>query len=122
MKQNKAESRVRSELKKLGFKLSSQKDEKSNGTDIVAFKRGEVLLIEVKKAKLHNRAWQVDPVSKKQRVMCNTIAIVYPTNRVVLYPMSEHLKLCAKNGMRYVTETVKLTKLFRKTKVSTLGF
>ena len=39
MKQNKAESRVRSELKRLGFKLSSQKDEKSNGTDIVAFKR-----------------------------------------------------------------------------------
>jgi Holliday junction resolvase-like predicted endonuclease len=110
MKKNKAESKVRRILKNNGFVLSSQKDQTNEGVDIVAMKEGEVLLIEVKKANLHNRAWQVDSVSKKQRVLCNTIAIVTPTH-VVFQPMKEHLKLCAKNGMRYVTELVGMCKL-----------
>lgn len=111
MKTNRAESMVRVELRKLGFTLDTQKDEKANGVDIIAMKNGRVLLIEVKKAKHHNRAWQIDPVSKKQQVVCNTIAIVYPKGQVILYPMSQHLKLCAKNGVRYVTENVNLVRL-----------
>jgi len=111
MKRNRSESKVREELRSMGFTLDAQKDQTTNGVDIVALKNGKVLLIEVKKAKYHNRAWQVDPVSSKQQIVCNTIAIVYPKGRIVLYPMSQHLKLCAKNGVRYVTENVNLVKL-----------
>jgi Holliday junction resolvase-like predicted endonuclease len=107
MKRNQPENKVRKFLKEQGFSLSKQKDERASGVDIVAMKEGQVLLIEVKKAIHHNRAWQVDPVSKRQQVMCNTIAIVTP-NGVIVEPMSQHIKLCTKNGMRYVTEMVNL--------------
>lgn len=110
MKRNRAESKVRKILKDEGFIVSSQKDERHEGVDVIAMKKGEVLLIEVKKANLHNRAWQVDSVSKKQGVVCNTIAIVTP-HGVVFQPMKEHLKLCATNGMRYITELVGMLKL-----------
>jgi HJR/Mrr/RecB family endonuclease len=110
MKKNRAESRVRKHLLDAGFTLSKQRDERHEGVDIVAMKGGEVLLVEVKKANLHNRAWQVDAVSKKQSIVSNTIAIVTP-NGVVLQPMKEHLRLCASNGMRYVTELVKMIKM-----------
>ena len=50
MKLNKAEKQVRSQLKESGFVLDDQRDERSNGVDIVAMKNGKVLLIEVKKA------------------------------------------------------------------------
>lgn len=113
MKRNLPESNVRKFLKKQGFTLSKQRDERSNGVDIVAIKNGEVLLIEVKKAIHHNRAWQVDPVSKNQRITCNTIAIVTP-HGIIVEPMAQHLKLCTKNGMRYVTETVRLMGLVSK--------
>jgi Holliday junction resolvase-like predicted endonuclease len=104
---NKEELEVRRVLKKLGFKLNKQQDERAEGVDIIAMKNGEVLLIEVKKARYHKRAWQVDAVSKKQQKLSNTIAIV--TNKTILFePMSQHLKLCTKNGMRYVTEAVDL--------------
>jgi hypothetical protein len=110
MKKNKAESKVRKVLRDNGFTLSKQKEQTHEGVDIVAMKGGEVLLIEVKKATLHNRAWQVDAVSKKQAVVSNTVAIVTP-HGVVFQPMKEHLKLCTKNGMRYVTELVNMIKL-----------
>jgi Holliday junction resolvase-like predicted endonuclease len=110
MKRNRAESAVRKVLKDNGFIVSSQKDERHEGVDVIAMKKGQVLLIEVKKANLHNRAWQVDSVSKKQGVVCNTIAIVTPSG-IVFQPMKEHLKLCAANGMRYVTELVGMLKL-----------
>lgn len=112
MKRNIPETKVRKYLKQQGFTLNNQKDERSNGVDIVAIKDGEVLLIEVKKAIRHNRAWQVDSVSKKQRITCNTIAIVIPSG-VILEPMSQHLKLCTKNGMRYITENVNLMGLLK---------
>jgi Holliday junction resolvase-like predicted endonuclease len=110
MKRNSAENKVRKVLRDNGFTLSKQKDQTHQGVDIVAMKKGQVLLIEVKKASLHNRAWQVDSVSKKQGVVCNTIAIVTP-HGVVFQPMKEHLKLCAANGMRYITDLVGLLKL-----------
>lgn len=110
MKKNWAESKVRKVLKESGFSLSSQKDQTHEGVDIVAMRGGEVLLIEVKKATRHNRAWQVDAVSKKQAIVSNIVAIVTPTH-VVFQPMKEHLKLCTKNGMRYVTELVWMCKL-----------
>jgi predicted RecB family endonuclease len=110
MKKNKAESKVRKVLRDNGFTLSKQKEQTHEGVDIVAMKGGEVLLIEVKKATLHNRAWQVDAVSKKQAVVSNTVAIVTP-HGVVFQPMKEHLKLCTKNGMRYVTELINMIKL-----------
>jgi Holliday junction resolvase-like predicted endonuclease len=112
VKKNKAENAVRKCLLSNGFTLSKQRDERSSGVDIVAIKNGEVLLIEVKQALLHNRAWQVDAVSKKQRVVCNTIAIVTP-NGIILEPMNQHLKLCTKNGMRYITENVHLLALVK---------
>ena len=110
MKRNKAETIVRKALKEKGFTLSKQRDQTHEGVDIIAMKRGEVLLIEVKKANLHNRAWQVDAVSRKQQVTSNTVAIVTP-HGIMLQPMKEHLKLCTKNGMRYVTELVNMLKL-----------
>jgi len=110
MKKNKSESKVRKVLRENGFTLSKQKEQTHEGVDIVAMKGGEVLLIEVKKATLHNRAWQVDAVSKKQAVVSNTVAIVTP-HGIVFQPMKEHLKLCTKNGMRYVTELVNMIKL-----------
>jgi len=110
MKKNRAETRVRKVLRDNGFTLSRQRDEKHEGVDIVAMKDGQVLLVEVKKATRHNRAWQVDPVSKKQAIVSNTIAIVTPAG-VVFQPMKEHLKLCASNGMRYVTELVNMIRI-----------
>lgn len=110
MKRNRAESAVRKVLRDNGFIVSKQKDERHEGVDVIAMRKGEVLLIEVKKANFHNRAWQVDSVSKKQGVVCNTIAIVTP-HGIVFQPMKEHLKLCTKNGMRYVTDLVRLLKL-----------
>jgi HJR/Mrr/RecB family endonuclease len=109
VKRNKAETEVRDMLKHLGFLLSTQKDERHSGVDVIAMKDGKVFLIEVKKANLHSRAWQVDKVSKKQQVICDTIAIVTPYG-IELTPMKDHIKLCAKNGMRYVTEIVALHK------------
>jgi HJR/Mrr/RecB family endonuclease len=108
MSRNTSESLVRKRLKSKGFQLSTQRDEKTSGVDIIAMKDGKAFLIEVKKAKLHNRAWQVDPVSKKQSVVCDTVAIVLPCKTVVFEPMSQHLKLCSKNGVRYITELVNL--------------
>lgn len=112
MKRNTAENKVRKILKQDGFTLNKQKDERHSGVDIVAMKNGQVLLIEVKKAYRHNRAWQVDAVSKKQQEVCDTIAIVLPKGSVVFQPMKEHLKLCSKNGMRYVTEMINMATLF----------
>jgi Holliday junction resolvase-like predicted endonuclease len=111
MKLNREEKIVRRMLISQGFLLDEQRDEKHNGIDIVAMKNGKVLLIEVKKAKRHNRAWQVDSISKKQQTTCNTIAIVFPKELVTLEPMSQHLKLCAKNGLRYITENANLVSL-----------
>lgn len=110
MKKNRSETKVRKILLENGFTLSRQRDEKNEGVDIVAMKKGQVLLIEVKKAVRHNRAWQVDAVSKKQAVVSNTIAIVTPKG-IVFQPMKEHLKLCASNGMRYITELVNMIKI-----------
>jgi HJR/Mrr/RecB family endonuclease len=110
MKRNKAENKVRRALRSMGFVLSKQRDQTHEGIDIVAMKGGEVLLIEVKKATRHNRAWQVDTVSKKQAIVSTTIAIVTP-HGIVFQPMKEHLKLCTKNGMRYITELVGMYKL-----------
>jgi predicted RecB family endonuclease len=110
MKRNSAENKVRKILKESGFDLNKQKDQTHQGVDIVAMKGGEVLLIEVKKATRHNRAWQVDAVSKKQAIVSDIIAIVTPTH-VVFQPMKEHLKLCSPNGMRYVTELVGMCKI-----------
>ena len=45
MKKNIAETEVRKFLKKQGFTLSNQRDERSGGVDVVAIKDGEVLLI-----------------------------------------------------------------------------
>jgi Holliday junction resolvase-like predicted endonuclease len=112
MKKNNAETSVRKFLKSQGFTLSNQRDERSGGVDIVAIKDGEVLLVEVKQALFHNRAWQVDSVSKKQRIVCNTIAIVTPSG-ILIEPMNQHLKLCTKNGMRYITESVHLMALIK---------
>jgi Holliday junction resolvase-like predicted endonuclease len=108
MKKNRAEKIVRRNLVEMGFSLDNQRDERHNGIDIVAMKEGKVLLIEVKKAKRHNRAWQVDSISAKQKTTCNTIAIVMPDDTVLYEPMSQHVKLCAKNGMRYLTDMVNL--------------
>lgn len=110
MKKNRAETTVRKVLREKGFTLSKQRDEKNEGVDIIAMKEGQVLLIEVKKATRHNRAWQIDPVSKKQAIVSNTIAIVTPQG-IVLQPMKEHLKLCANNGTRYITELVNMLKI-----------
>lgn len=110
MKRNRAESKVRKQLRENGWTLSKQRTETQSGVDVVAMKKGQVLLIEVKKANLHNRSWQVDKVSTKQAVVCDTIAIVLPRGVIVFQPMSEHLRLCAKNGMRYVTDVVNLFK------------
>lgn len=112
MKRNRSESIVRKILREDGFSLNVQKDERHSGVDIVAMKNGKVLLIEVKKAYQHNRAWQIDAVSKKQQEVCDTIAIVLPKGSVVFQPMKEHLKLCANNGMRYVTEMINMARLF----------
>jgi Holliday junction resolvase-like predicted endonuclease len=112
MKKNRAESKVRKVLVANGFSLSRQRDQTHEGIDIVAMKDGEVLLIEVKKAKFHNRAWQIDAVSRKQAVTSNTIAIVMPNGAVIFQPMKEHLKLCAKNGLRYITELVNMNNLW----------
>lgn len=109
MKRNKSESTVRDLLLNNGFSLSEQADERKAGVDIIAMKNGMALLIEVKKASLHNRAWQVDKVSTKQAEVCDTIAIVTPYG-VDILPMKDHLKLCKKDGKRYVTEVVKLHK------------
>ena len=111
MKRNKAENVVRNILKLKGFALDEQRDERHNGIDIVALKDGKALLIEVKKAKRHNRAWQIDPVSLKQQVTCNTIAIVMPNKQVLFEPMSQHIKLCSKNGLRYLTELINLNSI-----------
>jgi Holliday junction resolvase-like predicted endonuclease len=111
MKRNKAENKVREILLNQGFDLSEQKDERHSGVDIVAMKYGKVFLIEVKKANYHNRAWQVDSVSRKQREVCDTIAIVTPKGTII-QPMKEHLKLCSKNGMRYITEMVNIMNVY----------
>jgi HJR/Mrr/RecB family endonuclease len=113
IRKNKPETTVRKYLLQQGFQLDQQRDERSNGVDIVAMKNGETLLIEVKNAIRHSRAWQVDRVSKAQQITCNTIAIVTPVG-IILEPMSQHLRLCSKGGTRYVTELVNLRKIVEK--------
>jgi HJR/Mrr/RecB family endonuclease len=112
MKKNRAESKVRKFLKTQGFTLNKQQDQTQSGVDVVAMKDGIVRLIEVKKAVLHNRAYQVDPVSKKQSVVCDTIAIVTP-HGILIEPMSQHLQLVGKTGVRYLTEMVHLMGLVK---------
>jgi hypothetical protein len=106
---NKEEKQARKLLKSMGFALSTQKDERHEGVDIIAMKKGKVLLVEVKKASLNNRAWQVDKVSPKQAITCDTIAIVSPFG-IEIMTMKDHLKLCKKDGKRYVTDMVNLHK------------
>ena len=110
IRKNKPETIVRKFLQQQGFQLDQQRDERSNGVDIVAMKDGKTLLIEVKNALRHSRAWQVDKVSKAQQITCNTIAIVTPMG-IILEPMSQHLRLCSKAGSRYITELVNLLKI-----------
>ena len=113
IRKNKPETTVRKYLLQQGFQLDQQRDERASGADIVAMKNGETLLIEVKNAIRHSRAWQVDRVSKAQQITCNTIAIVTPMG-IILEPMSQHLRLCSKGGTRYVTELVNLRKIVEK--------
>lgn len=113
IRKNKSETIVRKFLQQQGFQLDQQRDERSNGVDIVAMKDGETLLIEVKPALRHSRAWQVDKVSKVQQLTCNTIAIVTPMV-IILEPMSQHLRLCSKAGSRYITELVNLQTIVEK--------
>lgn len=107
---NKSEKLVRDYLIKNGFIVSDLLEESANGVDLVAIKNGKTLLIEVKSAIYGSKSVTIKPVLKSGK-LCNTIAMVFKNNTIIIQPMSEHLKLCSKSGSRGVTELAKLREM-----------
>lgn len=93
--------------KKLGFKvLSKSKYLSSHGSDlwlIDSNKRPisvEIKRVQVKKC---DGSFEIDPVSRNRR-NDDLVAIIFPTEYVLIEPMKDHLKNCNKSGRRSITK------------------
>jgi hypothetical protein len=90
-----------------GWNVFDVKHDSANGADITIEKSGKTYRVEIKKALIGKRACNVKPV-KGFGLKCDAIGILLPSGKVILQPMNEHLKLCAKSGVRGITELVRL--------------
>lgn len=94
-------------LQSKGFTVSAHSSEAANGYDVVAIKNGEYFTIEVKTACKSNRCYRVGRVSKAAS-KCTHIAIVTPKGNIIIQTMSDHLRLCSRDGTRRITLLVKI--------------
>lgn len=87
-------------LKKMGYVISATTKRTANGPDIEAIRSdGKTFRIEVKKARPQNKSYAVHPV-EPLRKHDDLIAIEFPSGYVLIEPMKDHLKNCAKAGGR----------------------
>jgi len=93
-------------LKKMGAVVSKVK-ETSNGIDIVAIKDGNYFLVEVKTAVKSTRSYYCNKLDKSGEKSTH-IAIVTPKKRIIFDSIEDHIKLCNKKGIRFVTKTVSI--------------
>lgn len=94
---------VRKTLKVLGFKCTKPRKKNANGVDLFAVKDDYVLSVEIKKADKGKNVnvLRVRGVSEPRK-NDDLIAIVLPCGYVLLEPMQDHLKLCNKQGDRFL--------------------
>ncbi len=87
----------------MGWKATKPRNKNCNGVDIYAIGVDRVLSIEVKRAvqPKGKNGFRVRRVEKKR---CNDdlIAIVFPSQYVLLEPMQDHLRCCNKQGDRFL--------------------
>ena len=92
-------------LKKKGWACFDVNHDNANGHDLTIARGGKSYRVEIKKACKSTRQWVVTPVGKSGKV-CDLIVIIMPDSSLIIQPMNEHLKLCAKNGSRSITRLV----------------
>lgn len=92
--------RVTDQLEMMGYTILTVGKHTANGPDIVAINKfGTAINIEKKKARKTKRSFSVHPVEKNRR-SDHLIAIQFPSGYVLIEPMKDHLKACAKGGSR----------------------
>lgn len=99
-KAEKAVVLCKAHLEELGFIVSNPKDASANGHDLVAIKNGCGITVEVKAAFYSARMWKVSRVSK---ITSDLVAIVFPSGKIHINSMQDHLKTCSKTGARALT-------------------
>jgi len=98
-----------------GFELNAERSPFANGKDLIVWRNGVCLTVEVKPARFSDRSWRVDPLSESGK-NSDLIAIVFPFGRILIQPISEHRTLCAANGMRSLTQHAELLKMLSESK------
>ena len=90
-------------LKKMGYKTTDKRDRNRNGSDIYAIANDRVLSVEIKRA-VAGKGLNVLRVRKVEmgRRGDDLIAIVLPSNYVLVEPMRDHLLACNKTGDRFL--------------------
>jgi len=96
---------VRSYLHANGWITTNKISCSANGRDIVAVRRGESAIIEVKSAIYSSRAWKVKKVLDSS---VDYIAIVFPNGKIHFDTIRMHLSECSKNGDRSLTGLAKI--------------
>lgn len=92
-------SRVVDSLRKMGFHCTQERNKNANGTDLFAIKDNYVLSVEIKKASKVKNVYRTRRVT---RLNDDLIAIVFPFDYVLIEPMRDHLKVCNKQGDRFL--------------------
>lgn len=100
-------SRVANILKSKGWLVFDINKDTSNGPDLTIARNGKSFRVEIKKACKSTRSWKTTPVGKSGKA-CDLVIIILPNNELIIQPMIEHLKLCSKNGVRFITELVEV--------------
>lgn len=98
-------NKVASKLVLKGWQVFDINKDTTNGPDLTIAKNGKSFRVEIKKACKSTRAYITTPVGKSGK-QCDLIIIILPNEDLIIQPMSEHLKLCAKNGSRAITQLV----------------
>lgn len=96
---------VASILQKNGWLCFDINKDTTNGPDLTIARNGKSYRVEIKKACKSTRSWVTTPVGKSGKT-CDLIIIILPGSKLIIQPMREHLKLCCKNGSRFITNLV----------------
>lgn len=92
-------------LKKRGWQCFDLNKDNANGPDITIARDGKSYRVEIKKACKSTRSYKTTPVGKSGRI-CDLVIIILPNDKILIQPMSEHLRLCSRDGSRFITELV----------------
>lgn len=94
-------------LMKRGWLCFDINEDNANGPDLTIAKNGKSYRVEIKLACKSTRSFRTTPVGKSGK-NCDLVIIILPNKEIIIQPMLEHLKLCSKDGGRFITQLVEV--------------